>query len=135
MPIGARIAAMTDAQSYAGIVLLVGGDLNAQARVLDAARRAGGTLQRVSSEDLAVEIASKAPSMVVIDLDEVGARALAAVPPDSGSESPMIVAYFSHVDAALGESARQAGVQALPRGRFWRELPSLVESAFAMGRG
>lgn len=126
---------MTAAQPYAGIVLLVGGDLNAHARVGDAAHRAGGTLQRVSSEDLATEIASKAPSMVVIDLDEVGAGVLAAVPSDSGSESPMVVAYFSHVDVALGESARQAGVEALPRGRFWRELPSLVESAFAIGRG
>lgn len=126
---------MIATQPYAGIVLLVGGDLNAQARVGDAAHRAGGTLQRVSTEDLAAEIASKTPSMVVIDLDEVGAEALAATPQDSSSESPMVVAYFSHVDAALGESARAAGVEALPRGRFWRELPSLVESAFARGRG
>lgn len=126
---------MTAAQPSAGIVLLVGGDLNAQARVGDAAHRAGGTLQRVSTEDLAAEIASKTPSMVVIDLDEVGAEALAATPQDSGSESPMVVAFFSHVDAALGESARAAGVEALPRGRFWRELPSLVESAFDRGRG
>jgi hypothetical protein len=134
MPIGARIAEMTAVQPHAGIVLLVGGDLNAQARVGDAAQRAGGTLQRVSSEDLASEIASKAPSMVVIDLDEVGAEPLAAAQQDSGSASPMIVAYFSHVDVALGESAREAGVEALPRGRFWRELPSMVESAFARGQ-
>ena len=126
---------MTPPQPYAGIVLLVGGDLNAQVRVGDAAHRAGGTLQRVASEDLATEIASKAPSMVVIDLDEVGAEALTAVPRDSSPDGPMVVAYFSHVDGALGESARQAGVAALPRGRFWRELPSLVESAFARGRG
>ena len=126
---------MSAPQPYAGIVLLVGGDLNAQVRVGDAAHRAGGTLLRVSSEDLAAEIASKAPSMVVIDLDEVGAEPLAAAQQNSGSASPMVVAYFSHVDAALGESAREAGVEALPRGRFWRELPSLVESAFARGRG
>jgi hypothetical protein len=126
---------MTPAQPYAGLVLLVGGDLNAQVRIGDAAHRAGGTLQRVAPEDLATEIASKAPAMVVIDLDEVGTRALTAVPDDSGSVGPMVVAYFSHVDGALGESARQAGVEALPRGRFWRELPSLVETAFARDRG
>jgi hypothetical protein len=126
---------MTPAKPFTGTVLLVGGDLNAQVRVGDAARRAGGTLQRVAPEHLATEIASKSPSMVVIDLDEVGAEALTAVPRDSGPDGPIVVAYFSHVDGALGESARQAGVEALPRGRFWRELPSLVESAFARGRG
>lgn len=108
------------------LILLVGGDLNAQARIDDAARRAGGELRRVTPEGLATEIAAGAPSLVVIDLDEVGAEILDAI---AGNADPPVIAYFSHVDVALGERAKEAGFDALPRGRFWRELPSLVEAA------
>ena len=119
---------MTAPQACAGIVLLVGGDLNAQARVGDAARRVHAELRRVAPGDLAAEIASKAPSLIVIDLDDVGAEVLTALPQDRGGSN--VVAYFSHVDTDLGERARQAGVEALPRGRFWRELPTLVAGVF-----
>ena len=133
MPIDATIAAMTAPQPCAGTVLLVGGDLNAQARVDDAARRVDAELQRVAPGDLAAEIASKAPSLIVIDLDDVGTEVLATLPRDRGSS--IVVAYFSHVDTDLGERARRAGFEALPRGRFWRELPSLVAGAFGRAEG
>lgn len=124
---------MTAPQACSGIVILVGGDLNAQARVGDAARRVQAELQRVEPEDLPAEIASKAPSLIVIDLDDVGAEVLAALPRSSGSST--VVAYFSHVDTDLGERARRAGFEALPRGRFWRELPSLVANAIGRPEG
>jgi hypothetical protein len=133
MPIDARIGAMTAPQASAGIVLLVGGDLKALARVGDAARRVQAEVQRVAPGDLAAEITSKAPPLIVIDLDDVGSEVLAEIPKGSGSST--VVAYFSHVDTDLGERARRAGFEALPRGRFWRELHSLVASAFGRAEG
>ncbi|MGI8707389.1 MAG: hypothetical protein ACR2LG_04210, partial [Actinomycetota bacterium] len=98
------------------LILLVGGDLNAHARIDDAARRAGAELRRSTPDSLASEIAARAPSLVVVDLDDVGADVLDAITGDVGLA---VVAYFSHVDVALGERAKEAGFDALPRGRFW----------------
>ncbi len=117
---------MTTGSPPVPLILLVGGDLNAQARIADAARRAGGELRRATPDNLASEIAARAPSLVVVDLDDVGADVLDAIADDVGLA---VVAYFSHVDVALSERAKEAGYDALPRGRFWRELPSLVKAA------
>ena len=119
---------MTAGSPPVPLILLVGGDLNAQARVDAAARRSGGELRRVTPDNLGSEIAAGAPALVVIDLDDVGAEVLHAL---GVNGDPPVVAYFSHVDVALGERAKEAGIEALPRGRFWRELPSLVEAALA----
>jgi hypothetical protein len=38
------------------------------------------------------------------------------------------VGYFSHIDEEMAEAASLSAVHALPRGRFWRELPELLSS-------
>ena len=112
-------------------VLFVGGDLMARSRVEDAARRAGLDFEQVPalSSQPRGELDAR-PTIVVIDLDSGGRDALAALAASRQEDKPPLRAlgYFSHVDAALGEAARAAGVEAHPRGRFWRTLPDILGS-------
>jgi hypothetical protein len=109
-------------------VLLASRDLAAQARVADAAHRAGWTLVTARTGDLGEALQEHAPELVVLDLDEAGESGLR----EFGSVDPArAVGFFSHIDARLGEVARAAGVEAVPRGRFWRTLPQLFEGTAA----
>ena len=106
---------------------LVGGDLNAVARVEGAARAAGLELRRTPIDRLASIIPP--PALVVVDLDDVGVAAVAPLVTalaDADLAPARVVAFYSHVDEAAGAAAREAGFRAMPRGRFWRELPHLV---------
>ena len=109
-------------------VLLVGGDLNARVRAEAACRAAGRELRHTTSDGLTRALAEP-PALVFVDLDEGGREVLEALTTerDSGTLDPTkVVIYFSHVDEDAGKAARAAGFRSLPRGRFWRELPSLV---------
>ena len=105
-------------------MVLVGGDLGARARVADATARAGVKLVTTAPEGLSGALGGGRVRLVILDLDDSSA-ALEAV---SQRDPPAarLVGYYSHVDQELGQRARAAGVDALPRGRFWRELPGLV---------
>jgi hypothetical protein len=126
------------------VVVLVGGDLAARARIADAAGRAGVELVTTTPAGLG-PAADRGPELVIVDLDEGGERALAAVAglTSSGTRPPRVVGYVSHVDRDLIARARAEGIEALPRGRFWRELVNLVssparyplEAEHALGRG
>jgi len=109
-------------------VLLASRDLAATARVGDAAARAGWTMVTARVGNLSGALAEHAPELVVLDLDEVGEPALRALGP---APRARMIGFFSHVDTALGDAARAAGVEAVPRGRFWRTLPQLLESRAA----
>ena len=69
--------------------------------------------------------------VVVVDLDDGGPDVLAelATAAERGLLPSRVLGYFSHVQEATGAAARAAGVEAYPRGRFWRELPSLLAGA------
>ena len=110
------------------VVLLVEGDLMARARLEAAARDAGADIVAVGAEDLAAALKGSRVGVVVVDLDAGGDRALAAVRQarDRGVLDQRVIGYYSHVDAALGAAASAAGVEALPRGRFWRTLPEVL---------
>ena len=92
-------------------VALVGGDLLAEARIREAVERAGGHLVRAAPDAEPIDL-------VVVDLE----GAPAARPP-----ARKVLGYYPHVRSDLAEAARRSGIEALPRGRFFRELPSLIE--------
>lgn len=104
-------------------VLLVGGDLSARARLDAAAQRAGWDLRTCRPEDAGEVLRAESIDLVVADLDSgrnVALEALRDVP-------ARVVGFYSHVDTALGDAARAAGVEAVPRGRFWRDLEELLD--------
>jgi DNA-binding NarL/FixJ family response regulator len=104
--------------------LLVGGDLLAQGRLRAAADELGVILHTTTAKSMRARLAAVEPDVLILDLDSeaavleglAAARAEELVP-------QRVVGYFSHVNEALGEAARRAGVEAVPRGRFWRTLP------------
>lgn len=86
-------------------------------------------LQRAAA-DLGLEVrlyspgsweAMEPPTLVVIDLDRVGV-------PQSVPEGVRTLGYFSHVNEAAASDAAAAGITAVPRGKFWGDLPRLLES-------
>jgi hypothetical protein len=106
------------------VVVLVGGDLAARARVADAAARAGLELFTTSPAGVSDALRDGRVRLVIVDLDDA-ADALDVVAEQRDS-SARAVGFYSHVDVELGRRARAAGIEAVPRGRFWRELSGMV---------
>lgn len=111
------------------LVVLLGGDLNARVRIERAARARG--LEVVTSTVGELPGVLSRARLVIVDLDSVGREVLDALSAtrDAARVDVPAIGYFSHVDAALGAAAAAAGVEALPRGRFWRELDAVVARA------
>src|SRR5436309_15389309 len=99
-------------------VWLVGSDLFFLARITENAKALGVAMETVDSQSVLERMSSDPPDLLILDLhapdDPIGlARALKAN--DRAAAIP-IVAYYSHVDEARREAARNAGVdQVLPR--------------------
>ena len=108
-------------------MVLIGRDLLALARVETAATRAGLATLRIDPGDsppAALHVAA-----VVVDLDDAGSPgAVHAAAMAAASGAPGL-AFFSHLDEEAGRAARDAGLTALPRGRFWREVDALLQNA------
>jgi hypothetical protein len=110
-------------------VMLVGGDLMAAARLVDAASAAGASFESTTVDAFSDRLRKIRPTVVVIDLD--GGRDAALEQLRAAREEGLLpsrtVGYYSHVDRALGEAAQQAGCEAWPRGRFWGSLEQLLQ--------
>jgi CheY-like chemotaxis protein len=104
-------------------VLFIGDDLLARARVEEAAKRSGARLEVVAPEEVDRTVVGS-EDLVLVDLDRAGTDGLAVL--SEAAARTRVIGYFSHVDEELGRRARAQGVEALPRGRFWRELPAIL---------
>lgn len=112
-----------------GGVLLVGGDLNAVARVEAACAGTGRAFAHVAAGGLAAGLERYRPALTVVDLDDGQERVfeeLSALLATGALNATDVIAFFSHVDEAAGRRASELGVRVLPRGRFWRELSGLL---------
>ena len=108
--------------------MLVSSDLLARSRLESAALEAGAELDAAEPSRLLEELRERAPELLILDLD-AGGRALLDRVEEARGEGiapERVVGYFSHVDDVLGRAAELAGVRALPRGRFWREVRDLL---------
>ena len=108
-------------------IVLASDDLNARARVLAAAADLDVDLVTVGPTGFSGALSSAA--LLILDLDrgrEPALDELGAVAADDLPRS--VVGFLSHVDAGLAAAARAAGCKAIPRGRFWGELPDLLRS-------
>jgi hypothetical protein len=110
-------------------VLIVGGDLMARSRLVDAASRSGMTLETTQVAGLLEQLREIQPVLLVVDLDEGGEAVLAALVAarENGSLPARVVGFYSHVNRGLGQAAEAAGCEAWPRGKFWGSLPGLLE--------
>jgi DNA-binding NarL/FixJ family response regulator len=114
----------------ADVVALVD-DLFFQAKMMETARQVGVELRACATADaLMAEISGAEPRLVVVDLNaranpiEAVRRVLSL-----GREIPL-VAYLSHVQTELAESARAAGCrEVMPRSKFTRDLATILSLA------
>ena len=66
--------------------------------------------------------AMEAPSLVVIDLDREGI-------PQALPEGVPALGYYSHVNETVATDAAAMGIKVVPRGKFWVDLPRLLETS------
>lgn len=118
MAVGNRVVAVVD-------------DLFFTVKILDAAKRAGATLEVVKSEIDAVDKARSAPALIILDLncgsvDPV--KLIASLKGDPETQGVPLVAYVSHVQGELKQSAQQAGCDmVLARSAFSQNLPQILK--------
>lgn len=106
-------------------ILFYGVDLSARLRLSRAASKLGAELVSQAVGDPEAE-----PDVVVIDIDRAAASVadLARLHPQA-----QVLGYYSHIDDDKRISAEEAGVQAIPRSRFWRETARLIAQALEQG--
>jgi hypothetical protein len=111
-------------------VLLVGGDLMAKSRLVDATSRAHVELESTTVEGFAEAVRRARPSVVVVDLDEGREAVIKEIGAlrESGELPSRTVGYYSHIDKQLGAAAEEAGCEPWPRGKLWRSLDQLLRS-------
>ena len=102
------------------VLLLLSRDLLAVGRVEAVAASAGWSVLVQDPKSDSGRDAT--PELIVVDLDSVGEQGLSNI-----ELRGRTVGFFSHVDESLGRAAEQAGIEVWPRGRFWRELPTILE--------
>ena len=106
-------------------ILLISRDLQARARVERAVTEAGATLISTTHAQLA-GLGPTHFDVLLQDLDET----TGAVAGDHLAKGPGIkIGFYSHVHPELTAEAEAAGWRTMPRGRFWRELPTLLQEA------
>jgi DNA-binding NarL/FixJ family response regulator len=114
----------------ADVVALVD-DLFFQSKMMETAKQVGVELRACSTaEALAAEIADGAPKLVVIDLNASGNPIEALRRVQACGRGIPLIAYLSHVQTELAESARAAGCRdVMPRSKFTRDLATILSRA------
>ena len=106
-------------------------DLFFQAKILETAKQIGVDVHMCSAPDaLDAEIARALPNLVVVDLNARSSplEAIARVRAN-GREIPL-VAFLSHVQLDLAESARAAGCRdVMPRSKFTQNMATILARA------
>jgi CheY-like chemotaxis protein len=105
-------------------------DLIFFSRVSGAARAAGLTVRMVrTAADLVSAARAAPPAGVILDVHNPGLDLpdLLAALKDACPVMPQVIAYGSHVEAAVLRAARQAGCgRVLPRSQFVEELDAKI---------
>ena len=101
-------------------ILFLGSELQARARLEGAAGQ--GRVVALRPDALPPDLDDY--RLAVVDLDESGVEGIASL--RRAGFRNRIVGFFSHVDEELGRRAIEAGAETYPRGRFWREVGTII---------
>jgi CheY-like chemotaxis protein len=117
-----------DAGPAPGLVLC--DDLIFFSRITGAARAAGLTVRMVrTAADLIAAVRTAPPAGIILDVHNPGLDLpnLVAALREACPAMPRLIAYGSHVEAAVLRAARQAGCdRVLPRSQFVEELETKI---------
>lgn len=109
--------------------LMLCDDLIFFSRVSGAARAAGLTVRMVRTQaELLAAARREAPAGVIVDVHNPGLELPALLADLKGcAPVPRVIAYGSHVEAAVLKAARQAGCdRVMPRSQFVEELEAQI---------
>ena len=116
------------------MVIVAVDDLMFASRISSAAKALGVEIAFARSPEALVEaVRTKAPRLVILDLNSVKVRpleAIAALKADPALAAVRTVGFVSHVQTELIGEARQAGVdQVMARSAFVSQLPQLLQGS------
>lgn len=116
------------------MVIVAVDDLMFASRISSAAKALGVEIAFARSPEAIVEaVRTRAPRLVILDLNSVKVRpldALAALEADPALAAVPTVGFVSHVQTELIAAARQAGVdRVLARSAFLTQLPQLLQGS------
>jgi DNA-binding NarL/FixJ family response regulator len=119
----------------AGKILALITDLFFAAKMEETAKHLGVPLVTVGSADLLLtETKKEIPSLVIIDLNFDAVKStevIKAVKQTCNPNRVRVLAFLSHVQTELAESAQRAGADAVvPRSYFSRNLPEILRGNF-----
>ena len=108
-------------------------DLMFSVKIIDAAKKLGLTTEFVKDRNLALAKARSHPALIILDLNFAAADPLGlivALKADAETSGVPILAFVSHVQAGLRQSAVDAGCDTVvPRSIFAEKLPELLATA------
>jgi CheY-like chemotaxis protein len=111
-------------------VLAVVEDIFFLAKIQQTARQLGVTVEAVTPDALQGRVASNGASAILLDLNHRSGKAIAAlesIKNDPATRHVPVVAFLSHVQTDLAQSARTAGCdRVLARSTFSQQLPRLL---------
>lgn len=109
-------------------ILLVINDLIFATKISSTARSLGVEVHAVRDAALmTAPLGELQPRLVIIDLNSAGEPIEAVRVAAEHEAHPHVLAFVSHVDAALADRATQAGAhEVLPRSRFTTRLPEIL---------
>lgn len=112
-------------------ILAVVDDIFFFAKIQQTARQLGLSVEQVDPDILQDKLASGTPGGVFLDLNHRSGKAISvlqALKGDPVGRSVPVVAFLSHVQADLAQSARGAGCdRVLARSAFSQQLPQLLQ--------
>jgi len=111
-------------------ILAVVDDLMMGVRIEEAAKTLGAEVETAGSLGEGAErLRSRAVDVVVVDLamDGLDLEATVSLGLAAGAR---VVGFYPHVDAALRQAAKRAGIERVyPRSRFLRDLPLILRES------
>jgi PleD family two-component response regulator len=113
-------------------VLAVLSDLFFSAKINEAAKRAGVTLEYVTAEKDVLEKARSNPALIILDLNFDAVRPVELIGKLKGNadlKHIRLIGFLSHVQTELKMKAQEAGCdQVMPRSAFSMNLPQILSS-------
>jgi PleD family two-component response regulator len=118
-------------------VLAVVSDLFFSVKLMEAAKRAGMTLEFVKEPEALLEKARLKPSLIIFDLNFDAVDPLSIIPrlkADQATRSVSLIGYLSHVQGELKQKAHEAGCDmVLARSAFSQNLPQIFKRHSGLG--
>jgi DNA-binding NarL/FixJ family response regulator len=112
-------------------ILALVDDIFFQAKMLETAKHTGVEMRSFTSgEALLDELNHAAPKLIVIDLNARQAPVETIAALRSRAAQTPLIAFFSHVQTDLAQSARDAGcAEVMPRSKFTKDLAAIFSRA------